>query len=69
MLSNVSQCLTLAPVVALKADIASPEDKAALAEALFHLREPTTGSVEGDIRRVGNKIDEYACLVSLATGD
>jgi len=55
---GITSCLTLAPVVVLKADIASPEDKAALAEALFHLREPTTGSVEGDIRRVGNKIDE-----------
>jgi len=54
--------LTLASVVALKADTASPEDKAALAEALFYLREPTTGSVEGDVKRLGSKIDEYACF-------
>ncbi|KAH0827516.1 alcohol dehydrogenase IV [Lanmaoa asiatica] len=55
---GITSCLTLASVVILKADIASPEDKAALAEALFYLREPTTGSVEGDAKRLGNKIDE-----------
>ncbi|KAG9316367.1 hypothetical protein JVU11DRAFT_2400 [Chiua virens] len=55
---GITSCLTLASVVGLKADIASPEDKAALAEALFYLREPTTGSVEGDVKRFGNKIDE-----------
>lgn len=54
--------MTLASVVILKADVASPEDKAALAEALFYLREPTTGTIEGDIRQLGNKIDEYAYL-------
>ena len=52
--------MTLASVVGLKADVASPEDKAALAEALFYLREPPTGSVEGDVKRLGSKIDEYA---------
>ena len=56
------KCLTLASVVGLKADVANPEDKAALAEALFYLREPTTGSVEGDVKRLGSKIDEYAYL-------
>lgn len=56
------KCLTLASVVILKADIASPEDKVTLAEALFYLREPTTGSVEGDVKRLGNKIDGYAYL-------
>ena len=56
--------MTLASVVNLKAEIASPGDKAALAEALFYLREPTTGSVEGDVKRLGSKIDEYAHLFS-----
>ncbi|KAG6378174.1 alcohol dehydrogenase IV [Boletus reticuloceps] len=55
---GITSCLTLAPVVTLKADVASPSDKAALAEALFYLREPSTGSVEGDVRRLGSKIDE-----------
>ncbi|KAG8213699.1 alcohol dehydrogenase IV [Butyriboletus roseoflavus] len=55
---GITSCLTLASVVILKADVASPEDKAALAEALFYLREPTTGTPEGDIRQLGNKIDE-----------
>ncbi|KAF8135704.1 alcohol dehydrogenase IV [Boletus edulis] len=55
---GITSCLTLAPVVTLKADVASPSGKAALAEALFYLREPSTGSVEGDVRRLGSKIDE-----------
>ncbi|KAF8552739.1 iron-containing alcohol dehydrogenase [Imleria badia] len=55
---GITSCLTLASVVILKADIANPGDKAALAEALFYLREPTTGSVEGDVKRLGSKIDE-----------
>jgi len=54
---GITSCLTLASVVGLKADVASPEDKAALAGALFYLREPTTGSVEGDVKRLGSKID------------
>lgn len=43
------QCLTLAPVVALKAEHTSPEDKEWLAGVLFHLRRPSTGTLEGDI--------------------
>ncbi|KAJ6627357.1 alcohol dehydrogenase IV [Mycena sp. CBHHK59/15] len=49
---GITSCLTLAPVVALKARTASPEDKECLANALFYLREPSTGSVEGDILRL-----------------
>jgi hypothetical protein len=52
------QCLTLAPVVRLKADVASQEDKEYLAEALVHLRVPSTGSVEGDVRSLAILIDE-----------
>jgi len=55
---GITSCLTLASVVTLKADIASSKDKAALAEALFYLREPPTGSIEGDVQRLGSKIDE-----------
>lgn len=50
------QCLTLAPVVALKAEVASQEDKEYLAQALFHLREPSTGTLEGDVRRLSTLI-------------
>ncbi|EIN11780.1 alcohol dehydrogenase IV [Punctularia strigosozonata HHB-11173 SS5] len=49
---GITSCLTLAPVVALKAETASQEDKEWLANTLFYLREPTTGSIDGDIRRL-----------------
>lgn len=55
---GITSCITLAPVVDMKADVASEEDKKYLAEALFHLRVPSTGSVEGDIRRLASLIDE-----------
>lgn len=52
-----SQCMTLAPVVVLKADIASQEDKESIAAALFYLRQPSTGSAEGDMRKLAAEID------------
>ncbi|KIJ67918.1 hypothetical protein HYDPIDRAFT_107456 [Hydnomerulius pinastri MD-312] len=55
---GITSCLTLASVVGLKADIANAEDKAALAEALFYLKEPSTGSVVGDIKRLGTLINQ-----------
>lgn len=65
----MAQCLTLAPVVALKADTASPEDKESLAEALFYLRQPSTGSVDGDIRKLSTLIHECVRpLLVLASG-
>jgi hypothetical protein len=48
--------LTLAPVVNLQAEIASQEDKEYLAEALLYLREPSTGSVDGDVRKLSSMI-------------
>ncbi|KAF9222544.1 alcohol dehydrogenase IV [Gyrodon lividus] len=62
---GITSCLTLAPVVLLKADIASAKDKAALAEALFYLKEPSTGSVEGDVKRLGTMIDELVRRLGL----
>ncbi|KAI0081311.1 iron-containing alcohol dehydrogenase [Panus rudis PR-1116 ss-1] len=53
---GITSCLTLAPVVALEAEILSQSDKDWLAGALFHLRQPTTGSVEGDIRKLSGLI-------------
>ncbi|KAI0743395.1 alcohol dehydrogenase IV [Daedaleopsis nitida] len=55
---GITSCLTLAPVVALKAEIASAEDKAWLADALFHIRKPSTGSVEGDVSALSLAIQQ-----------
>ncbi|KAM6502209.1 alcohol dehydrogenase IV [Amanita muscaria] len=55
---GITSCLTLAPVVALKAEVASQEDKEYLAEALYYLRESPTGSLEGDVRRLATLIDK-----------
>jgi hypothetical protein len=44
-------------VVNLQAEIASQEDKEYLAEALFYLREPSTGTVDGDIRKLSSMIN------------
>jgi hypothetical protein len=49
--------LTLAPIVALKAEIASQADKEDTAAALFYLGLPSTGSVEGDILKLSAMID------------
>jgi len=43
----------------LKSDVASDDDKRALAEALFYLHEPSTGSLNGDVARLATLIDEY----------
>ncbi|KII92110.1 hypothetical protein PLICRDRAFT_36898 [Plicaturopsis crispa FD-325 SS-3] len=49
---GITSCLTLAPTVALKAEIASNEDKEYLGKALFYLNEPSTGSIDGDVRKL-----------------
>lgn len=54
---GITSCLTLAPVVNLQAEIASQEDKEYLAEALFYLREPSTGTVDGDVRKLSHLIN------------
>ena len=43
----------------LKSEIAPQADKEALAVALSHLQQPTTGSIEGDARQLATLIDEY----------
>ncbi|KDQ53549.1 hypothetical protein JAAARDRAFT_197357 [Jaapia argillacea MUCL 33604] len=53
---GITSCLTLAPVVNLKAEVASKEDKEWLAGALFHLRQSSTGSLEGDVRKLASEI-------------
>ena len=60
MLTSIQfQCLTLAPTVFLKAEVASEEDKRALAATLYQLHEPSTGSIEGDVRRLASLINKY----------
>jgi len=49
---GITSCLTLSPVVAIQSRVASKEDKEYLANTLFYLREPSTGSIEGDILKL-----------------
>lgn len=49
---GITSCLALAPTVALKAQIASQEDRQYLAKTLFYLHEPSTGSVDEDVVRL-----------------
>ncbi|KAI0318238.1 hypothetical protein OF83DRAFT_1117046 [Amylostereum chailletii] len=64
---GVTSCLTLSPTVRLKASTASQEDKEWLADALFYLREPSTGSVEGDVRKLADLIDGLVVSLGLKT--
>ncbi|EGN99787.1 hypothetical protein SERLA73DRAFT_180001 [Serpula lacrymans var. lacrymans S7.3] len=64
---GITSCLTLASVVALKAKYANQEGKKCLADALFYLREPTTGSVEGDAHKLATKIDDLVLRLGLQT--
>lgn len=41
----------------MQAEIASEEDKRRLADVLFFLRVPSTGSIEGDVRKLAEEID------------
>ncbi|OCH89003.1 iron-containing alcohol dehydrogenase [Obba rivulosa] len=62
---GITSCLTLAPVVALKADTASDEDKEWLAGVLFYLRKPSTGSVTEDVRKLSKEIDQLVANLGL----
>ncbi|KAF8211613.1 alcohol dehydrogenase IV [Mycena galopus ATCC 62051] len=53
---GITSCLTLSPVVAIQSRVASKEDKEYLADTLFYLREPSTGSMEGDILKLSELI-------------
>ncbi|KZT04586.1 iron-containing alcohol dehydrogenase [Laetiporus sulphureus 93-53] len=55
---GITSCLTLAPTVALKAQIASEEDKEWLSGVLFHLREQPTGSLVKNLGLQSN-LEEY----------
>ena len=58
-LTTLFQCLTLAPTVAVKAEALSREDKEWLANTLFYLRIPPTGSLEKDILELSSAIAKW----------
>ncbi|TFK22557.1 alcohol dehydrogenase IV [Coprinopsis marcescibilis] len=64
---GITSCLTLAPTVAMKAEVGSKDDKEWLADALFYLREPSTGSLEGDVRRLATLINNLVVELGLQT--
>jgi len=64
---GITSCLTLAPVVALKAEVASEEDKEWLAGALFYLHKPSTGSREGDVRELSAAINRLVADLGLTS--
>lgn len=50
------QCITLAPVVAIQTELATPEDKEALARGLTASGKSSTGSIDGDIIAFSSEI-------------
>ncbi|KJA29050.1 hypothetical protein HYPSUDRAFT_33570 [Hypholoma sublateritium FD-334 SS-4] len=62
---GITSCLTLAPTVLLKSDVAPEEDKRALAATLYQLHEPSTGSIEGDVRRLASLINNLVISLGL----
>ncbi|EKM54125.1 uncharacterized protein PHACADRAFT_145770 [Phanerochaete carnosa HHB-10118-sp] len=53
---GITSCITLAPVVALMAETACHEDKEWLANAIFYLRIPSSGSLDKDILTLSDAI-------------
>ncbi|KAI0268682.1 hypothetical protein BC834DRAFT_820833 [Gloeopeniophorella convolvens] len=62
---GVTSCLTLAPTVKLQSRIASAENKQWLSGALYQLHQPSTGSVEGDVAKLGELIHELVVNLGL----
>lgn len=58
---------SLVTVVALKAEVTTEEDRAALTIVLFYLREPRTGVAFGDIMRRNSMIKELVETLGLRT--
>lgn len=51
----------MAPVIAFKANCTTEEEKEFLAAALFHIRQSSTGSLDGDIRKFSCEI--HKCVL------
>ena len=64
---GITSCLTLGPVVALQASVATPDDKRALAYALSSLHIPSSISIENDIRTLGAEITKLVYNLGLKT--
>ncbi|TDL26149.1 alcohol dehydrogenase IV [Rickenella mellea] len=64
---GITSCLTLASVVALQAEVASAEDKEVLADALWHIKVPSTGSVDGDVLKLSEEIASLVTKLGLRT--
>ncbi|KAI0256121.1 alcohol dehydrogenase IV [Lactifluus subvellereus] len=64
---GITSCLTLAPIVRLKAKVASEEDKQWLAGTLHQLHQSSTGSLEGDVVKLSELIDELVSNLGLKT--
>ncbi|CAA7259129.1 unnamed protein product [Cyclocybe aegerita] len=62
---GITSCLTLAPTVILKSELAPEEDKNLLAATLFYLHEPSTGSVDGDVRQLAKLINNLVINLGL----
>ncbi|KAL1748829.1 hypothetical protein HDZ31DRAFT_60004 [Schizophyllum fasciatum] len=64
---GITSCLTLAPVVALKADVASEDDKQSLAKVLFYIQEPSTGDLRQDVSALSWQIEKLVSDLGLAS--
>ncbi|KAI5115511.1 hypothetical protein M0805_002924 [Coniferiporia weirii] len=64
---GITSCLTLAPVVGLQAQFATPEHKRLLAAALPHIGIASTGSVDEDILKLSSEIDRLVVRLGLKT--
>lgn len=57
--SHLNKCLTLSPVVALQVELATPEHKQNLADALFNLKIQSSGSINEDIKKLSAEIARW----------
>ncbi|KAH9914025.1 iron-containing alcohol dehydrogenase [Fomitopsis serialis] len=57
--------LTLAPTVALKAEVASEDDKEWLSNTLWYLAQDKTGSLDGDVLKLSKLIDNLVSDLGL----
>ncbi|KAK0485889.1 hypothetical protein IW261DRAFT_1415779 [Armillaria novae-zelandiae] len=64
---GITSCITLSPVVALKAEIESQENKEALSKVLFYLHHQTTGDLDQDVLLLSRLIQEIFYADRLVT--
>jgi alcohol dehydrogenase class IV len=60
---GITSCLTLAPVVAFKAEHGSDEDREWMSGALFHLRVPTSGDTKQDSLKLSELIQGQVGMI------